>query len=60
MIPFYNSVLKQQQLQNRELKLSLELKKGESTLMVPFAKGLLWCKQSTIVHSLFNVSLVKE
>jgi hypothetical protein len=42
MILSYNSVLTQQQLYNRMFKLYMETKKDESTLMVPFAKELLW------------------
>jgi hypothetical protein len=38
MILSYNSVLTQQQLHHRVFKLYLEMKKDESTLMVPFAK----------------------
>jgi hypothetical protein len=41
----YNSVLTQQQLFNRVFKLYVEMKKDESTLMIPFAKELLWASQ---------------
>jgi hypothetical protein len=36
------SALTQQQLHNRVLELCLEMKKDEFTVMVPFAKELLW------------------
>jgi hypothetical protein len=42
MILSYNSVLTQEWFHNRLLKLFLEMKKDESTLMIPFAKELLW------------------
>ena len=42
MILCYSPVLTQQQLHNRELKLFLEIKKDESTIMIPYAKELLW------------------
>jgi hypothetical protein len=38
----YNSLLTPQQLHNRMLKLYVEMKKDESTLMLSFAKELLW------------------
>jgi hypothetical protein len=42
MILYYNSLLTPQQLYKKMLKLYLEMKKDDSTLMLSFARELLW------------------
>jgi hypothetical protein len=44
----YNFLLAPQQPYNRMLKLYLEMKKDDSTLMISFAKELLWAYLITI------------
>jgi hypothetical protein len=51
MILSYNCVLTQKQLHNRVFKLYLEMKKDESTLIVPFAKEYLWGHCLTITNT---------
>ena len=50
MILSYNFLLTPQQLHSRMLKLYLEMRKDESTLMLSFAKELLWAHWVTITN----------